>query len=836
MKCRSAVILALPMMLCLLALPCAGLADGSPAFTLNRYAVEITGFVGGGYTAKETVRVMEYSNLSGQPGFEADPTWSFEFDSLPAINSFKIDAYDDAGSISFDIGEYVAVGNYIGTFRCTWGGGSRDVQVVVHVRENPDGPPQGVSGFGGEHLTLALGETLERPYAVLPAGWSSPDYVFCWWDPDVTTWNGSTFSSSTDAFTLADHDGSVFFTGLKPGHYILRKGGYCANYQVMGSLQITVLNADGTEPESSAPTFTLDRDTVEMIRFAGGNYSDSEYVSIVEYNDLAGGPGFEADPVWTLVFDNPEAINDFELDPYDSECCVSLWVGGDTAVGDYTGTLRCSWGGTTRDVNVIVHVPENPNGAPDGISGFGDRVTIAPGETVTRTYDVLPAGWSLSGYDIQWWSAEVWTEDGDYFSSSTDAFDLSNPDGRLSFTGLQPGRYRIDKSGHCANYSFWGSLWITVLNADGTEPASIEHAWPAFMDTEITVRAGEPYVLRFEGDYAGNDSRINSLGEDWFACSDYDISDAEGKITCTTHAAGYYTVCIESWDAFNQQGVISSILIKVADENGNLPETQPLTIYPRWPASAVVGDTLYPSLCWYNAVLPVTWHMTVQQGDEVIREIDEFTGGDWGVLLTETGDYTLACRAEDALGRVATASATAVAAAEHGPLSVDSLEVWFKELGPRSHDAFPRVHYTGGQGPLTFHYQIWAANGFGDWYMTWETDADTSCPYFWLGEDGDHYFKAIVTDGVTTAEVESDHFHVGGWPPATRLVLPENLAAIGAEAFIGTDAIAVVIPPSVNEIDGNPFGSGVWFIYGQPGSYAESYARDNGFTFFPITD
>ena len=62
------------------------------------------------------------------------------------------------------------------------------------------------------------------------------------------------------------------------------------------------------------------------------------------------------------------------------------------------------------------------------------------------------------------------------------------------------------------------------------------------------------------------------------------------------------------------------------------------------------------------------------------------------------------------------------------------------------------------------------------------------------------------------------------------------MTAIGTEAFIGTDAIAVVIPPSVNEIDGNPFGSGVWFIYGQPGSYAESYARDNGFTFFPITD
>ena len=598
-------------------------------------------------------------------------------------------------------------------------------------------------------------------------------------------------------------------------------------------------NGSATGTDLVPPAFTLDRDTIEMTRFAGGNSSSTEYVHIVEYYDLAGGPGFEADPVWSLEFNDPETIYDYEFEPYGSECCISLWVGHDTASGDYTGTLRCSWGGTTRDVNVIVHVPENPNGAPEGISGIGDHVTIAPGETVTRSCGVLPAGWSLPGFDLEWDLASVVTEDNEYCDASSGAFALSESGGTFSFTGLQPGRYKVIKCCACANYYIDGYLWITVLNADGTEPEAVEHTWPTFTDTEVTTRVGETYVLRFEGDYAGNDSWINSLGEDWFACSDYDISDAEGKITCTTHAAGYYTIRIGSWDAFNQRSITSDILIKVADENGNLPETQPLTIYPSWPASAVVGDTLYPSLYWYNAVLPVTWHMTVQQGDEVIREIDEFTGGDWGVLLTEAGDYTLACRAEDALGRVATASATAVAAAEHGPLSVDSLEVWFKELGPRSHDAFPRVHYTGGEGSLSFRYQIWAANGFGDWYMTWETkgsDQNTSCPYFWLGEDGDHYFKAIVTDGVTTAEVSSPVFHVGGWPPATRLVLPEDLTTIGAEAFIGTDAIAVVIPPSVTEIDGNPFGSGVWFIYGQPGSYAETYARENNFIFMPTTD
>ena len=592
--------------------------------------------------------------------------------------------------------------------------------------------------------------------------------------------------------------------------------------------------ATGTNLEPAA--FTLDSDAIEWICFLGGNSSESKDVHIENYRNLAGTPVYTDDPEWSLEFDDPDAITDYYCGPYEGTCTVSLYVDSGTAVGDYTGTLRCSWGGETREVSVTVHVRENPNGDPEGISGFeDDHLTIALGETVVLAYGMLPTGWTAPGVDISWESVAVLTEDIEYFYESTDAFELSESGGSISFTGLQPGQYRLDKYGFCANYFFAGHLWITVLNADGTEPVPMEHAWPAFIGQEVTARAGETYVLRFEGVYNDDISSIESLGGDWFACSEYSISGADGTITCRTGTSGYYTLNLYTWDDFSRIYFESRILIKITDEEGNLPEVRPIIIHPIWPESAVAGDTLYPYFYYYNAVEPTVWHITVRHGEEVVKEIDEHTE-DPNVLFTEAGEYVLECSLTDALGRVATASATAVVLAEPVPLSVDSLEVvWIEELGPGSCNVGLRLHFTGGQGPVNCHCQIWAANGFGDWYMTWEQDSSVS-PCFWLGEDGDHYFKAIVTDGTDTAEVTSPQFHVGGQPAATRLELPEDLTFIGEDAFIGANAIAVVIPAGVTGIEGNPFGTSVWYIYGWPGTYAETFAGEYGYTFFSMTD
>ena len=75
--------------------------------------------------------------------------------------------------------------------------------------------------------------------------------------------------------------------------------------------------------------------------------------------------------------------------------------------------------------------------------------------------------------------------------------------------------------------------------------------------------------------------------------------------------------------------------------------------------------------------------------------------------------------------------------------------------------------------------------------------------------------------------------------PFPGFFLPENLTAIEEEAFQGIKAIAVVIPKNIQSISGNPFaGSSVQFIYGFPGTPAETLAQDypSQFRFVPLTD
>lgn len=66
------------------------------------------------------------------------------------------------------------------------------------------------------------------------------------------------------------------------------------------------------------------------------------------------------------------------------------------------------------------------------------------------------------------------------------------------------------------------------------------------------------------------------------------------------------------------------------------------------------------------------------------------------------------------------------------------------------------------------------------------------------------------------------------------LVLPEMLTEIEEEAFINTNADAVIVPKEVSRIGNNAFGDVV--IYGYAGTAANTYATQNGLKFVPITD
>ncbi len=69
------------------------------------------------------------------------------------------------------------------------------------------------------------------------------------------------------------------------------------------------------------------------------------------------------------------------------------------------------------------------------------------------------------------------------------------------------------------------------------------------------------------------------------------------------------------------------------------------------------------------------------------------------------------------------------------------------------------------------------------------------------------------------------------------LKLPDRTRTIESEAFRGIPAGAVIVPRTVNSIAHDAFaGSGIRYVYGYPGTRAETFADAYGYTFVPIDD
>jgi len=121
-------------------------------------------------------------------------------------------------------------------------------------------------------------------------------------------------------------------------------------------------------------------------------------------------------------------------------------------------------------------------------------------------------------------------------------------------------------------------------------------------------------------------------------------------------------------------------------------------------------------------------------------------------------------------------------------------------------------------------YADWPADPFiaGSIFDGWYLDSDYSTPYT---------FADPVTEGFTV---------YAKWiTPAVSgfLKLPAATGTIESEAFYGIPAEAVIIPASVNSIAYDAFHhSGVQYIYGFPGTRAESFADAYGYTFVPISN
>ena len=100
--------------------------------------------------------------------------------------------------------------------------------------------------------------------------------------------------------------------------------------------------------------------------------------------------------------------------------------------------------------------------------------------------------------------------------------------------------------------------------------------------------------------------------------------------------------------------------------------------------------------------------------------------------------------------------------------------------------------------------------------------------------------NTVIPNDVTT--VGEDAFF--GCTSLTSVTIPDSVTSIGDFAFCGCTSLAsVTIPDSVTSIGFEAFGylnydskAEGFTIYGKPGSEAEAYANENGFTFIPCDD
>lgn len=147
-----------------------------------------------------------------------------------------------------------------------------------------------------------------------------------------------------------------------------------------------------------------------------------------------------------------------------------------------------------------------------------------------------------------------------------------------------------------------------------------------------------------------------------------------------------------------------------------------------------------------------------------------------------------------------------ITVANPGLLQAESLEITdYRVNGQGDHDVWLKTNYTGGQNLVTFHYQIFVRDGDG-WTMTWETDSFSDEPYFWIGEDGDHYFTAQLTDGVTTVTLNSPVINLTGESMTNIATLPDDLKIIEAGAFANdTTFQGVIMPYGLQRIENGAF-------------------------------
>lgn len=458
----------------------------------------------------------------------------------------------------YGTGETAVAGDYSAVLTCTWHGQSVSARITIHVADAPNGPLESII-VPEEEYTLTVGDSLTVNLEKSPAGWTLPGETEKLLLNSVRSGieEDFTYTDNGDPYiyvSLGDPLGTVNITAWRSGTYNIHLKYECGSFTEWASINVRVLNPDGTLPEkaedvteledvrqaavkqsemtggkesveSGEPatgqveaeepggdpaddaglTLALDKGDQEFTIYEGSEQCHLSFWNILNYEALSAAWGGE--PGWSVT--PAEGSGDVIRWSNASRDGKSIWAfysGGQTAeAGDYAAVLTCTWHGQSASATVKVHVVASPNGALNGITGLEENYEMALGDTLSIDLQTDPAGWTLPGETGKLTLNSVYSETEDEYNHHDRGNPFFNinagqPLGPVSVSAWRSGVYRLRFSYRCGSFTKDLETVITVRNEDGSVPQTAEEIteletaqWS--YDTGVNQQTGEEYAI-----------------------------------------------------------------------------------------------------------------------------------------------------------------------------------------------------------------------------------------------------------------------------------------------------------------------------------------------------
>lgn len=566
---------------------------------------------------------------------------------------------------------------------------------------------------------------------------------------------------------------------------------------------------------------------------ANGIWNHSEIVAIYLSNRNLLEKSFGGSPAWsmeTVTTSGTGTLDLGELVPNLNGVRASLKT-MPTEPMEAEITVTCTWGPVQGSKKIRVHVKEPSFAMPEGLSNLPDVIRASVGDTIILEPQVEPAGWSLPGYE------------GDYYTrhglGSFASRDWNNAD---------PPAYRINKAGLYSEIIEiqFGAVSVSkevtfeiTENRDDPEDGfiklSVSPEEPA-LHQDVTISWDIQVYTDYEEAYVDTYIYANGMMKRPRAALVLNQRNKTGTWSITLDEGEFLWVSVGLYAGEKYIGAETG-WIPLSGE-GNVPETINVDVsYATGEKGQILADYQITGGAGRYPFIQATWVRLNEDGTAVQLHTRYLHNASGQMIYSPviSGRYALTFDIVDWNGWELTQDEESITQF----ITADSIPQ--QPLGIEFLENFPE--FAEPNSPLDFAWDV-TGGGAGDerrtdvlietddhielehltaWYFTnfWSVDLSSISAQS----------KSVIIS-LTPMEGETAGKTVTRVVPIHRnrkLILPRGLVSIEAEAFLNVNADEIDIPDGVAFIGSRAFPENVTLIVGS-GTYAEEWAAQNGYT------